>query len=237
MRRLRSVPARPTTWASAVAASRDGGRHPSRSMFSRRPDDPDPSLRLPQVCSRGVSDQKFAASHVVGVRVLRRGHGARCEGSDGASAKPHCARCAIGLVFRSGGYAEGTLMCRLAALALVVFAATLGWPARADILIGMAGPDDRCHQCLVRRAGGARRGAGRGRHQRRRRRARPAGAADHGGRFLRSRAGGRRRQEAGQRRCDLRRRTLLLRTPRSRHRKSTRRRESCRSRRGRATPC
>ena len=71
-------------------------------------------------------------------------------------------------------------------------------------------PDDG-QGCLVRRADGARRGAGRGRPQRRRRRARPAGAADHGGRLLRSRAGGRRRQEAGQRRCDLRRRTLLLR--------------------------
>jgi branched-chain amino acid transport system substrate-binding protein len=31
-------------------------------------------------------------------------------------------------------------MCRLAALALVVFAAALGGPARADVLIGMAGP-------------------------------------------------------------------------------------------------
>ncbi len=31
-------------------------------------------------------------------------------------------------------------MCRLAAVAIVMFAAALGWPARADVLIGMAGP-------------------------------------------------------------------------------------------------
>ena len=71
-------------------------------------------------------------------------------------------------------------------------------------------PDDG-QECLVRRADGARRGAGRGRPQRRGRRARRAGAADHGGRLLRSRAGGRRRPEAGQRWRDLRRRPLLLR--------------------------
>ena len=31
-------------------------------------------------------------------------------------------------------------MCRLATLAIVTLVAALGWPARADILIGVAGP-------------------------------------------------------------------------------------------------
>ena len=94
--------------------------------------------------------------------------------------------------------------------AIVIVATALGWPARADILIGVAGPmtgkDAWFGEQMERGAALAvadlnAAGGVLGEQVR----------ADHGGRLLRSRAGGRRRQEAGQRRCDLRRRTLLLR--------------------------
>ena len=101
-------------------------------------------------------------------------------------------------------------MRRLVAVAVVMFAAALGGPARADVLIGMAGPMTGKHAWFGEQM---ERGAA-------------LAVADLNaaggvlgqqvqlitvGRLLRSRAGGRRRPEAGQRRCDLRRRTLLLR--------------------------
>ena len=100
-------------------------------------------------------------------------------------------------------------MRRLVAVAVVMFAAALGGPARADVLIGMAGPItgknawfgeqmERGAELAVADINAA--GGVLGQQV----------AADHGGRLLRSRAGGRRRKEAGQRRCDLRRRTHLL---------------------------
>ena len=100
-------------------------------------------------------------------------------------------------------------MHRLIAIAAVVSATALGWPARADVLIGLAGPMTGKEAWLgeqfergaelavadVNAAGGVL-----GRR-----------CSCDGGRLLRSGAGGRRRQEAGQRRCDLRRWTHLLR--------------------------
>ena len=61
-------------------------------------------------------------------------------------------------------------MGRLVPLAVAMLAAALGGPARADVLIGVAGPITGT--CLVRRADGARHGTGRGRPQRQGRRAR-----------------------------------------------------------------
>ena len=89
-------------------------------------------------------------------------------------------------------------MRRLVAVAVVMVAAALGGPARADVLIGMAGPMTGATNAWfgeqlqrgaalavadLNAAGGVL-----GEQVR----------ADHGGRLLRSRAGGRRRPEAGQ---------------------------------------
>jgi branched-chain amino acid transport system substrate-binding protein len=52
-------------------------------------------------------------------------------------------------------------MRRLVAVAIVVFAAAVGWPARAEVLIGVAGPMTG-PSAWFRRADAARRGAGRG---------------------------------------------------------------------------
>jgi hypothetical protein len=84
---------------------------------------------------------------------------------------------------RGGNPACGsTFVRRSAILTVVIFAAVLGSPARADVLIGVAGPMTGKEAWLGEQD---ERGAGRGRHQRRWRRPRPAGAADHGGRLLR----------------------------------------------------
>jgi hypothetical protein len=39
-------------------------------------------------------------------------------------------------------HAGGTVMRRLAAVTVFMFAAALGWPAQAEVLIGMARPAD-----------------------------------------------------------------------------------------------